>query len=113
MRFFAVHDAEGKIEQAVMCPTDAPAPVLQTGPGLTFTEVEPPEGLTEDGDLREFIKSPAPVLETAPSVAFTEAESPESRREDADLREFMKNHRVDVARQQKSSAVRLETPEAY
>ena len=57
MRLFAVHDATGRIYEAVLCPEDAPTPMLETTPGLTFTEVEPPESLTEDTDLRDLIKN--------------------------------------------------------
>lgn len=57
MRLFAIHDHEGKITEAVMCPTDALAPELEVGPGLVFAEVEPPEGFAEDSDLLEFIRS--------------------------------------------------------
>lgn len=56
MRLFALHDAEGAIVEVVMSPTDGPAPVLETAPGVAYTEIEPPEGLTEDSDLQEFMK---------------------------------------------------------
>lgn len=78
MRLFAVHDVEGRIYEVVTCPADGPVPVLETRPGLVVSEVEPPEEVTEDADLHEFIR----------------------------------NHRVQAAPQQKSSVVRLETPEA-
>jgi hypothetical protein len=58
MRLFAVHDSEGRISEVVMSPAEAPAPVLETTPGLTFTEIEPPEGLTiGEENLRDFAKT--------------------------------------------------------
>ncbi|TCN39852.1 hypothetical protein EV644_10362 [Kribbella orskensis] len=57
MRLFVVHDDAGTIYQAVRCPSDAPAPALQTAPGLQFSEVDPPEGFREDADLREFVNN--------------------------------------------------------
>ena len=77
MRLFAVHDSEGTIVEMVMSPADGPAPVLETGPGVAYTEVKPPEGLSEDTDLRELMKyhrvdvarrqgSPAPLASRTP-----------------------------------------------
>jgi hypothetical protein len=60
MRFFAVHDDAGNIEQVVTCPTDSPALILTPPPGLFYTECDPPEGLAEDADaetLLELVKS--------------------------------------------------------
>ena len=57
MRLFAVHDNAGTIYEVVMCPPDVPVPVLGTAPGLMFTEIEPPETVSEDTDLREFGKN--------------------------------------------------------
>lgn len=65
MRVFVVHDAKGRIVQAIMGPTDGPAPILETTPGMTFTEVEPPVAMTEDSDLQDFIKNYQ--IEEAPS----------------------------------------------
>ena len=57
MRLFAVHDAAGMIQQVITCPAVAPAPSVETPPGLSFVEIDPPEGLTEDADLQEFLKN--------------------------------------------------------
>jgi hypothetical protein len=57
MRIFVVHDDAGTIYEAVTCPSDGPVPALETGPGLFFSEVDPPEGFREDADLREFVNN--------------------------------------------------------
>jgi hypothetical protein len=105
VRLFAVHDAEGKIYEAILSPSDQPTPVLETGVGLAFTELEPPEGLSQGAELREFIKHRATDSEAVPSVSFTDADGSS---ESADLQGFMTTYRVEVTSQQKSSAVRLD-----
>ena len=57
MKLFAVHDSEGKILEMVMCPADGPEPILETPSGVLLTEIDPPEGLAEDTDLRAFAKT--------------------------------------------------------
>jgi hypothetical protein len=47
MRIFAIHDAEGIISEVITCPDDSPVPVLQTQPGFSMTEIEPPKDLVE------------------------------------------------------------------
>jgi len=48
MRLFVVHDESGNIEQMVMCPEGAPITIPSLSPGYSYSECEPPEGLSED-----------------------------------------------------------------
>ncbi|BDM74914.1 hypothetical protein HEK616_84010 (plasmid) [Streptomyces nigrescens] len=60
MRLFVVHDAEGRIYEALTCPSDVPAPGLATAPGRYLTEMEPPEGFADGSNsdfIREFMKT--------------------------------------------------------
>jgi hypothetical protein len=57
MRIFVVHDDAGTIYEAVTCPSDGPVPALETGLGLFFSEVDPPEGFREGADLQEFVNN--------------------------------------------------------
>ncbi|MDQ0812491.1 hypothetical protein QFZ63_004205 [Streptomyces sp. B3I7] len=79
MRLVAVHDNEGTISEVLLSPEGVPVSIIQeTPPGMTVTEVEPPEELTAVAEQIEI----------------------------QHLREFMENYRVQTAPQGKASVVR-------